>query len=158
MRVSRKETEMNQMTVGLKWARLEVTNIRFYEMKVNGGTQTQEMATLKCGCGNVFEMDTEDVDRRLHRACEKCMKMGNNLASGSVTPGEGVDGVPVRTGMPGRPRLGRQRKMMLAVTLDPGLVEWLDQESLDRGVSVSAWVGTLVTEGMKKYTGQVEGS
>lgn len=134
---------------GLKWGRLKVIEVNPYDMVVPGGTQGQMMVKLECTCGEVFEEDTEDVDKRIMKSCKKCADkgpLGSEESDGSF-----------RTGLPGRPRSGRQRKVNVSITMLPSVLQWLDEQAWENRESMSSFAGRMLEEKMNSQTVKGEG-
>jgi uncharacterized protein (DUF4415 family) len=137
------------LKVGYRWAKIEVIALgeREYHQESwidqesgtikHGGVHTWiDTATLRCNCGATFTLDVEEVDKQLHKACEKCTEELNR----QIDNGE----VPAPTGMPGRPRHYNQPKVTFSVALPLDILTWAREESYKRRSSVSA----IVTEAM----------
>ena len=150
---------MKDARVGLKWSKLEVIETgwrekwQFDEIDPKTGRRTTggvkdvfDTAKLKCVCGEVFEMDIEDIDKRIHTACEKCRQQESAaVASGQVAP---------RTGLPGRPLQGRFRKVQISITVPLDIVNWIEGVADQKRMSVSNLVVTMLDEKMKAEKGE----
>lgn len=142
------------LKVGYRWAKLEVIALgsREYwqdtwidkstgETKHGGVHEWVDTATLRCACGAEFTMDSDEVDKQLHKACEKCMQEINR----QIESGE----VPAPTGMPGRPRHYKHPKVVFSVALPLDIMEWAREKSYQRRGSVSAVITEILAKAMK---------
>ena len=139
-----------KLKVGYKWGKVEVIAVTPYEewsdpkpdpktglKTLPGGVKDWwTNVTLRCACGTEFTLDEGEVDKQLHKECDKCKEgTGAKIAAGEVQ---------APTGIPGRPRHGRELKITCSVALPLDLIQWVRDEADQRRTSVSAVVTDAV--------------
>lgn len=147
--------------IGLKWGKVEVIDLetriehqeewidkKTGEKKHGGVSQSYVYVTLRCKCGNVFEVEEDTLNKQIHTSCDDCKgKVEEGVRRGEIAP---------RTGLPGRPLQGRYRKIAMSITVPLDIVDWLQKKADLQYVSISHLVTQTLFKQMQQETGAVE--